>query len=284
MPIDYRYINNFPLSGVSPTTTKPANTTGPSFLSAFQAVAAATPAKPQGTLIDYTLKKEVKLSVPRLLQGHNECGPTSLSMVLSYYGAGSVKFGSCTVGSSPNRLNEAAEKKGMTVKQENNGSIEDLTALLDMGIPPVILGINGGKKGSEIFTPGNFIKNAERAHWMTVSGYKTDERGAVTHLYVNNPATGTTQTYTKENFLKFWDYNIVPGGNRYYMAMAPRNSADHSFQLAALKRYLPQDKISSTFKATLDAVHKLEDAFYAAEKAADKVADKAKDVWDKLFG
>ncbi|MFA5114102.1 MAG: hypothetical protein WC529_07405 [Candidatus Margulisiibacteriota bacterium] len=285
----YRRISPEPLSTLSPVTPQKGISVSSSFIESFKSViqgkateelTAVKPLKTAGTLIDYSLKKEVKLSVPRLLQGHNACGPTSLNMALGYYGVSGVKFDSCTVGSSPNRLIEAADKKGMTVRQENNGSLADLTALLDMGIPPVVLGINGGKKGSEIFTPGNFIANAQRAHWMTVSGYKTDERGEVTHLYVNNPATGSTQTCSKADFLKFWDDNIVPGGHRYYMAMAPKSNPTYSFQLAALKRYLPQDKISGTFKDTLAAVHKLEEAFYEAEK----VADKAKDFLDKLFG
>ncbi|MBN2057283.1 MAG: hypothetical protein JW782_00605 [Candidatus Saganbacteria bacterium] len=55
-----------------------------------------------------------------------------------------------------------------------------------------------------------------------------------------------------------------------------------TFQDTAFKTYLPSDKLSSTFKNTLQVVDGLEDTFYAAEKAANTVADAAEDVWDEV--
>jgi len=232
----------------------------------------------QNTSVGYSQKKDVHLPVPKLHQGHNECGPTSLSMVLNYYGLSSVKFDSCTIGSDPLRLVEAAERKGMCVRQENKGTIEDLTALIDLGIPPIVLGINGGKQGDTLWTESNLKKG----HWMVVSGYQTDARGVVTNLYVNNPATGTKQTYTKKEFLKFWDDNLIPGGHRYYLAMTPKKEPRYAFQLAALKRCLPQDKISHKFRTYLELVHRGENVFYAVEDAVDTVAGAAEDVWGEV--
>ena len=75
------------------------------------------------------------------------------------------------------------------------------------------------------------------------------------------------------------------------MAMAPRGS----FKETALKRLLPEDKLSSTFKTTLDIVDGLEDAFYAVESAgndianavdnaATTVANAAESAWDDFTG
>jgi len=231
-----------------------------------------------------SLKKEVKLCVPNLIQGHNECGPTSLAMIMKYYGIDPGNyhnmFSSDTVGHSPLALKEKAQTKNLTVRQANYGTLEDLAALVDMGIPPLVLGIYGGGNNASL---ADYISNASRAHWMVVTGYKTDETGKITHIYFNNPNCSTPQCWTASDFLnKFWNNNIIPGGHRYFMAMAPRNNSSWSFQEAALRRFLPQDKISSAFKATLETIHELEEAFYASERAANTVAEAAKDAWNEV--
>jgi ABC-type bacteriocin/lantibiotic exporter with double-glycine peptidase domain len=214
--------------------------------------------------------KDVSLNIPRLIQGKNECGPTSLAMIMKYFGINISNyhnlFGSDTVGHGPLALKQKAEASGLTVRQENNGTLEDLAKLIDAGIPPLVLGIYGGGSNS---TFSSYIDNASKAHWMVVTGYKRDASGKITHIYFNNPNQSGTQCWTASDFLnKFWNNNIIPGGHRYYIAMAKRGTP----QETALKKYLPQDKIPPTFDSTLQIIDSLEDAFYQAEKISSEVA------------
>ena len=268
------------------TKIKPQTTystySGPTFFSSLAKIATPilTAQLPVAQIISQKVDK--KLSVPNLIQGHNECGPTSLAMIEKYFGIDPGNyhdmFYSDTVGHGPNALKEKAAAKNLTVRQQNNGSLADLAALVDKGIPALVLGINGGGSNS---TLSDYISNAPRGHWMAVTGYKKDDSGKITHIYFNNPNQSTTQCWTASDFQsKFWDNNLVPGGHRYYMAMAPRGT----FQESLLKTYLPYDKTSDTFKLYLDIIDGLEDAFYTAEKAADEIASAADSVWDTITG
>jgi uncharacterized protein YvpB len=218
-------------------------------------------------------KKDVKIEVPHLIQGNNECGPTSLAMVMKYYGIDPGNyhdmFPSDTFGHSPLALSKKAQEKGMVVRQGNNGSLEDLAALVDKGIPVMVSGIWGGKKQGETFSVSNFIDNCSRAHWMVVTGYKRDDSGKITNVYFNEPNTPSTMCWTASDFMtKFWNDNIVPGGQRQYMAMAKTGS----FQENLLKGYMPKDKISDSFKLTLDTIYTIETAYYKTEVGVKQVA------------
>lgn len=280
---------------VSSPLRKVSTTTSTSFLDAMRTVMQtreSTPVvqvRPVATeeTLRISLKKDVKLSVPNLIQGHNECGPTSLAMMEQYFGIDPGNyhemFPSDSFGHGPLALKEKAEAKGLTVRQENYGSLEDLRALVDMGVPTMVLGIYGGGANSTI---SDYIENAPRAHWMTVTGYKTDDLGKITHIYLRNPNqnklydtdranpdTDHMQCWTASDFLnKFWNNNIIPGGHRYYMATAPRNNERWRFQESALKRYLPQDKISESFRITLSLVDGLEEAAYGLASIWDEIS------------
>jgi len=267
-------------SSAKPTSTSSASSA--TFLQAFKSVVQAktatlSPVSSQPATMQVSLRKDIKLNVQNLIQGQNECGPTSLAMIMQYYGINPGNyhemFGSDTVGHGPLALRKKASDKGLTVRQENNGSLEDLAALIDKGIPAMVLGIYGGGSNSSL---SDYINNASKAHWMTVTGYKKDDAGRITHIYFNNPNRSTVQCWTASDFLtKFWNNNIIPDGHRYYMAMAPRGS----FQEASLKKLLPSDKISDSFRMYLQVVDGLERAFYEAEAIADDIADFFKDLF-----
>ena len=273
---------------VKPATVSPSYS-GPSFLSSMAAVVQQKLAPITLPIINAQLPKitpvslavDKKISVTNLIQGHNECGPTSLAMLEKYYGINvdqHTMFGSSTVGHGPEALKEKAEARNLTVRQINNGTLNDLAALIDKGIPAMVLGINGGGSNSSL---SDYISNASRGHWMVVTGYKKDDSGKITHIYFNNPNYSTTQCWTAADFQsKFWDNNLVPSGHRYIMAMAPKGS----FNESQLKAYLPSDRMSDTFKTYLDIIDGLEDAFYTAESAANDIADAAGDVWDTISG
>ena len=291
-----------------------SRSTSTSFLSAFSTVSRTvrrypvlqaqriTSYLPQTRTLD--LSKDIKLEVPNLTQWDNECGPTSLAMVMQYFGIDPGDyhnmFGSDTVGHGPLALKSKAQAKGLVVRQENYGDLEDLAAMIDKGIPPMVLGIYGGGSNS---TLSDYIDNASRAHWMVVTGYKRDESGQITDIYFNNPNRSYTQCWSASDFLnKFWNNNIIPGGHRYYMGMAKAGS----FAANLLTSYLPNDKISSYYSDMLNIIGGLENAFYTAEDiagdivdavgdaaqevvdfvedAADTVADAANDVWGTVSG
>lgn len=287
------FYNINPLDRIEPA--KPAAKTSAgtaSFFDALKTVAQKSSVIQVNTITSYlpivqsTQRKDVKLEVPHYIQGHNECGPTSLAMVEKYYGIDPGNyhsmFSSDTVGHGPLALKEKALAKGLTVRQANNGSLEDLASLVDMGIPPMVLGIYGGGANSSL---PNYIDNASRAHWMTVTGYKRDDTGKITHVYFNDPNRSATQLWTAADFQnKFWNNNIIPDGHRYFMAMTPRNNPAWSFQDAALKRYLPQDRLSSTFRSILATVNDLEKAFYYAESKGKSLVSSVENAWDTVSG
>jgi len=229
-----------------------------------------------GSRVTASQKKDVRIEVPHLIQGKNECGPTSLAMVMKYYGIDPGNyhdmFPSDTFGHSPLALSKKAQEKGMTVRQGNNGSLEDLAALVDKGIPVMVSGIWGGKKQGESFSISNFVDNCSRAHWMVVTGYKRDDSGKITNIYFNEPNTSYTMCWSASDFqTKFWNDNIIPGGQRQYMAMAKKGT----FQENLLKGYMPKDKISDTFKLTLETIYTIETAYYKTEVG---IKQTAKDI------
>jgi uncharacterized protein YvpB len=284
--------NSFTLA-VSPAPSQKTSSTlsssSTSFLKVLKAVAEkelqilSAVEKPVTTPAASSLRKEVKLKVPNLTQGNNECGPTSLAMIMKYYGIDPGNyhkmFSFDTIGHSPLALKEKASAKGLIVRQANKGSLQDLTMLIDMGIPLLVLGTYQGGSFSSL---DDYFKNASRAHWVVVTGYKSDDYGKITHIYLNDPNYSTPQCWTVDKFLKFWENNLVPGGHRYFMAMVPKNISSWAFQEGALRRYLPQDRISKKFSYALKAVHELEEGFYTSEKAANSVARTAKSAWKEV--
>ncbi|MCX5751472.1 MAG: C39 family peptidase [Candidatus Saganbacteria bacterium] len=240
-----------------------------------------------------TGQKEVKLGVPNLIQQGSECGPTVLAMAMKFMGVDPGNyhqmFSSDSFGHGPLALADVAAKKGFTVRQENNGSLDDLAALVDKGISPMVLGIYGGGDTS---TVGGYINSTSKAHWMTVTGYRKDEQGNITHIYFNDPNKGTTQCWTAADFkAKFWDNNIIPGGHCTYMAIAKKGTA----QEVALKQLLPQDKISPGFALAEKGIDLAEKAGYATEafisktlglpqQIVDAIAETATSAWNKLTG
>ncbi|MBN2057284.1 MAG: C39 family peptidase [Candidatus Saganbacteria bacterium] len=172
--------------------TKQLSATSFSFNNAFKTVAARQPnssisksifsrvheVKPQLPQLQVSPRTDYKLNVSNLVQNSNGCGPTSLAMIMQYLGVNPGNyhnmFESDTVGHGPLALKQKVRNKGLTVRQENYGSLSDLAALVDKGIPVMTLGIYGGGSNSSI---SNYIDNAKRAHWMVVTGYKKNDSG-----------------------------------------------------------------------------------------------------------
>lgn len=167
---------------------------------------------------------------PGFDQRGNECGTTSLAMVLQYaLGNNTVTANDIqridrairnwNIFTSPNDMIEYARARGVNAEGYNNGSLAEIKSFLDRGIPVVAM--------IDPDSPGNF-----NAHWVVIKGYSnvnpnTGEKG--NFLIVNDPASPTGNTYVKEDdFLKQWKNvkmaGVETGYNNYFIAVAPRGT------------------------------------------------------------
>ena len=265
--------------------------------STLSQVSTITARLPQLELLD---RSDVKLNVPCIRQGHNQCGPTSLEMIAKYYGINNLTrnmFSSDTVGHGPNNLRLKAIGKGMRVRYENNGSVSDLVKHIDNGCPVTILGINGGCSNLNI---NNYFDYATKGHYVNVVGYKKNDYGQVTDVYVNDPNYSTTQTWSVSKLNSFWKNNSIPTSHRFYMVFTKKGT----YQDTLLKKTMPTNNVTNDFDNMLKTVDALEDSFYAAEAAGksfadavqkagedvldwaedvgDTIADAASDAWDEV--
>ncbi len=264
-----------------------------SFLSSFSQVARTYLRKPvlqtsqisaylpQLQVLD--LSKDTKLEVPCLRQWHNECGPTSLAMIMEYYGIDASyyhnMFRSDTVGHGPLALAEKARAKNMLVRYENDGCLNDIIQHIDSGCPVTVLGISGGCNNLRI---ENYLENATKGHWVNAVGYKTNSLGQVTHIYVNNPSNpyNKTECWKKADFENFWNYNSIPGGRRFYMVFAKNGT----MQEAALRAKLGSNAVTESFQDMLETVDALEKTCYAFLAAGMNILDAMERAVEEVLG
>ena len=107
------------------------------------------------------------LDVPFVKQKDNFCGPASLSSVLNFYGIkvsqediGKAVYNPKLKGALITDLEKYAKSLGLSAKTKQ-GSLEDLKAYVDEGIPPIIL-----------VDLGRFFVSIP--HYMVVIGYEGD--------------------------------------------------------------------------------------------------------------
>jgi len=297
-------LNNlfFPKVNTVETKTKTSTFTSTSFLASMQSViqskvstlktstaTTVTTVTDEPTQYSMTLRADKQLSVPHLLQGNKECGHAALAMALKYTSqqtnTPSLDPGNFhawspfdDVGHGPLNLQSIASQKGAMTRMVNGGTDADLAALIDKGLPPIVLGINGGAIGSSSISISNIIDNASRAHWMTVTGYVKNDRGQITHFYINDPNRTSDWRCPVADFHTFWDKNIIPGGNRFYMTIAKPGS----FQASFLQTFLPQNKLSDSFRIKLKAVDALEKMYYQVREAGGDAYAAAKKLSAKI--
>lgn len=140
----------------------------------------------------------------------NGCGTTSLAMMLSFWKDKPGAFNREKIDSSirhfnlftsPQNVGSYARDNGMRAEVVNKAKVEDLTKLLDQGVPTQILYDPNGD-GSD-----------EALHYVVATDYTKDEKGNVTGIKIADPAGGYETTVPIEEFKERWDKLEFMGQN-----------------------------------------------------------------------
>lgn len=204
-----------PHTAASPTPAKPA-------------AAAATSAGQAGdSLSTSPVARDAKNFEPFLLdQGHSfACGTTSLAMLMNFWKNNpsahsreslDAAIRPMDIGSSPMNLSKYAKEQGFQVVARNNSSIEDLTKLLDQGVPVQILYDRDDNDA-------NFVGQ----HFVLPIGYSRDAQGQVSAIRVADPYHKTYDVPI-DLFKSRWDHlkmkNVGYGYNNYMNILLPKEN------------------------------------------------------------
>lgn len=239
-----------------------------SFMEALRSVASAgtTAHVKIETQIDKTTFQvsraaDAKLAVPIISKRNQGSGTAALTMVMKFFGVDSAdqNTNNKAIGHGPLALRDLAVSKGFVTRQKNNATIEDLTTLIDQGIPIMAL---GSQSASSPVSLANYVTNVPQSRWTVVTGYKKDDSGKVTQVYYNDPSSGLPQCSTVEDFkTKFWDNNCIPNAQHYFMALAPKGS----FPEIAMKKAMPFNLITTQFEVVLKTIDSIEDNYYRSQ-------------------
>ncbi|MBI4991645.1 MAG: peptidase C39 family protein [Candidatus Harrisonbacteria bacterium] len=172
-------------------------------------------------------KMEIKLKIKPRTALKNTCGPTSLRMVLSYYGidakekeiikavGGLKKFGIRTI-----KLAQYAKKLGFKCeclsyeKKLSRGfakikkpDVNDILKFLKRGVP-VIIAVNQYL----LYGKG---KDKKMGHFIVITGYKKD------CFWYNDPWDGKLHKINLEDLKLAW-YNNILDSSAYLLAIWPK--------------------------------------------------------------
>jgi len=130
-----------------------------------------------------------QLPIELFKQSEGFCGPTSLRMVLAYYGTEKtedelVNLMSATreYGCDPTDIVSAATRLGFDAQYKDRSSIEEVTSFIDQKNPVIV----------QWFSP------EENGHYSVISGYEDD------NLVMVDPLTGSIRKITSQDFLNRW--------------------------------------------------------------------------------
>ncbi len=171
--------------------------------------------------------------MPFLDQGtQNACGTTSLAMIMSYLTGKS--FTTADIDSvirrmntftSPNDILEFARDNGVAAEGYNNGSLEEVKAMIDKGFPVQAM-IQADSQGMGY--------NIDGQHYIVITGYETDPvTGEEFILYHDpnrgdDPATAAVEggegRMPAAEFERMWG-NVGFGFDNYFMAFGPEGAA-----------------------------------------------------------
>ncbi|MFA6018366.1 MAG: C39 family peptidase [Patescibacteria group bacterium] len=128
------------------------------------------------------------LSVPALKQSPYQCGPTSLRMVLTYFG---IEIDEATVsniaetmpiiGTTPEKLLGAARKLGLEGTWAAESSLQDIQTYIEQGIPVIV----------------NWFYHDD-GHYSVVIGINKKT------IVLLNPDNGKRKTFDRRTFMRVW--------------------------------------------------------------------------------
>ena len=193
------------------------------------------------------------LVAPRFQLGTNACGTAALATVFSYFDQETLPtdldpaIRPFNWGTIPTDIVQHANANGFRATMKNEGSLEDLTRIIDQGVPPIIL-VDIGATATE--------DKAFKPHYLVVSGYERDASGAVSHVITANPS-GTRNKTPVDELMKEWSslsiVGVPTGESRLMISIVPKGdrpvvAADGSSRPAS-SIDLPRSSVVGALKA-----------------------------------
>jgi len=160
-------------------------------------------------------------NVPLIRQGIAECGPTSLSMVLNYYGIKKTKDDlkedlnfSPKRGISPvSMVSFPFNKYDFKGEIILNGTLEDVRSLVSQNKPVIVR--QYANMNNKLYT--------KIGHYRVVVGYNDEKQ----IMYVNDPDQPDIFPISYRDFLEFWDMTDHPGNStrNFMLVLVPVKKA-----------------------------------------------------------
>ncbi len=167
-------------------------------------------------------------TMPFLTQGNtNDCGPTSLAMILNYYGIpatrqgidDAIHRGDNGVGGTPEDEMQYAEDQGLEAREYNNGTWEEVKSMIDQHIP-VMASVTGNSEPETGGDPGDKLPNGR--HQIVITGYDTGPDGKE-YVEFHDPNHDKLEKMSVDDFKKVWGKEDF-GVKNFFMAFAPQGT------------------------------------------------------------
>jgi hypothetical protein len=167
-------------------------------------------------------------TMPFLTQGPtNDCGPTSLAMVLNYYGIPdsrqdideAIHRGDNGVGGTPEDEMQYAEDRGLEAREYNNGTWEEVKSMIDQGYP-VMASITGSSEPETGGDAGDTLPNGR--HQIVITGYDKGPDGKE-YVEFHDPNHNKLEKLSVDDFKKVWGKEDF-GVKNFFMVFAPKGT------------------------------------------------------------
>ena len=224
---------------------------------------------------------------------NNDCGPTSLSMVLGYNGKTistnevTKETGAGTGFSNFTQLKSVASKYGFTSLIERNQTVTRLKQLLDQGIPVIVVVHYG-------YLSSRQDQNFKGAHIFVVVGYRDDG------YFVNDPdffanfrPDGDHHFYKKDEFELAWKQSTEDGNQSNTLFFIVPTNAPNPIPVDEYGKKIKEYLISVGYtdvEAHLDVIKamyqsdvKLKSGNYITKEESNKTVNEAKEFQQAVF-
>lgn len=211
----------------------------------------------------------------------NGCGTTTLGMMLSFLKGQPGAYNRAKIdgeirrqdmASSPYNLADYARNQGMRTAHRNNASLDDLTKMVDQGVP-VLTMIEPGDPGDMVL------------HYVAVTGYTRGADGKVQDVTIADPAGGQLTTMSADEWAKKWSNLRLEGKstgiNNFMIAMAPKDDATFLGKDGKVRK---GSEIALPQETDIGPVLKGLDILADATNTATQIASATRNAWDKVWG
>jgi predicted double-glycine peptidase len=211
----------------------------------------------------------------------NGCGTTTLGMILSYLKGQPGAYSRAKIdgsirrqdmASSPYNLADYARAQGMRTASRNNASLDDLTTMIDQGVPVLTM--------IEPSDPNDMV-----LHYVAVTGYTRGADGKVQDVTIANPAGGELQTLSVDEWTRKWGHLKLEGKstgiNNFMIAVAPKDDTPIRGKDGTVRK---GSEIALPAEKDIGLVLKGLDVLADAANTGTAIASAARNVWDKATG